>query len=71
MDKCKWCNTELYKEEYYGDAAFDMEQLIEKDDYKRLSMLWNSKTNKFGLYAGGESEAVANINYCPKCGRKL
>lgn len=71
MDKCKWCNTELYKEEYYGDAAFDMEQPIEEDDYTRLSMLWNSKTNKFGLCAGGESEAVVNINYCPKCGRKL
>ncbi len=41
------------KKKYYGDAAFDMEQLIEKDDYTRLSMLWNSKTNKFGLYAGG------------------
>ena len=48
MDKCKWCNTELYKEEYYGDAAFDMEQPIEEDDYTRLSMLWNSKQINLG-----------------------
>ena len=28
MDKCEWCNTELYKPQYYGDADFDMEQEI-------------------------------------------
>lgn len=34
-------------------------------------MLWNFKTNKFGMYASGEGEAVVDINFCPNCGRKL
>lgn len=34
-------------------------------------MLWNSKTNKFGMYASGEGEAVVNINFCSKYGKKL
>lgn len=71
MNKCDWCNTDLYKATYYGDADFDMEHAIEGDNLVCLSILWNSKSKKFGLYAGGESEAFVNINYCPKCGRKL
>lgn len=71
MNKCDWCDTEMYKLCYYGDADFDMEHELEGDNLTCLSMLWNSKSNAFGLYAGGESEATANINFCPKCGRKL
>ena len=71
MNGCKWCNAELYKEKYYGDFDFDMEQTLDGCNYTGLSMLWNSKINKFGICASGEGEVVANINYCPKCGRKL
>lgn len=30
MDKCEWCNTELYKPQYYGNADFDMEKEISR-----------------------------------------
>lgn len=68
---CQWCNTKLYSLDYYGKYDFDVCQKIVDGDYTELSMLWNSKTNKFGLYASGEGEAVVNIGFCPNCGRKL
>lgn len=71
MKKCDWCDTELYEPSYYGNADFDMEQEISDGDWVHLFMLWNPKINKFGMYASGEGEAVVNINFCPKCGRKL
>lgn len=71
MDKCEWCNTKLYKPQYYGNADFNMEKEISEGDWTHLFMLWNSKTNRFGMYASGEGEAVVGINFCPKCGRKL
>ena len=70
MNKCKWCNTELYKLGY-SDYDFDKILDIDGDNLTVLSMLWNSKLNKYALCAGGESETIVNINYCPGCGRKL
>ena len=46
MDKCEWCNTKLYDQQYYGNADFDMKEDISEGDWTYLSMLWNSKTNK-------------------------
>lgn len=50
---------------------FDMQNELAIGDYTLLLMLYNSKTNKFGLKASGEGEAVIDINFCPKCGRNL
>lgn len=66
---CEWCDTNKYEETYYGDEDFDMELELKDGDWVHLCMLWNSKTNKFGMYASGEGEAVVNIKFCPKCGR--
>lgn len=68
---CDWCDPKLYESEYYGVYDFDKEQEIIGDDYIVLSMVWNSTTNKYGIHAGGEGEVVEEINFCPKCGRKL
>lgn len=68
---CDWCDPKLYESEYYGLCNFDKEQEIIGDDYILLSMVWNSTTNKYGILACGEGEVVEEINFCPKCGRKL
>ena len=68
---CEYCNPKKYKDDYYGNDDFDRELEIEYNCYTSLCMLWNSKTNKFGICAIDEGEAATNINFCPKCGRKL
>ena len=68
---CEYCNTSKYRNDYYGDADFDMELEIAEGSWTHLFMLWNSRTNKFGIYASGEGEAVTDISFCPKCGRNL
>ena len=69
--KCMYCDTSKYKDNYWGEADFDLELELADGDWTHLFMLWNSKTNKFGIYASGEGEAVTDICFCPKCGRKL
>ncbi len=68
---CDWCDSKLYESKYYGSYDFDKELEIVGDNLVVLSMVWNSQTNKYGIYAGGEGEVVEEINFCPKCGRKL
>lgn len=71
IPRCEYCDTNKYKSTYYGEADFDMELELSDGDWVHLYMLWNSKNNKFGMYASGEGEAVTSINFCPRCGRKL
>lgn len=68
---CDWCNNEKYDDTYYGNSDFDKEFEIAEGSWTSLYMLHNSKTNKYGMYASGDGEAVVNINFCPNCGRKL
>ena len=68
---CEYCDISKYVCDYYGEADFDMQNELAIGDYTLLLMLYNSKTNKFGLKASGEGEAVIDINFCPKCGRNL
>lgn len=68
---CDWCDPKLYESKYYGFYDFDKELGIAVDNMTALSMVWNSQTNKYGIYASGEGEVAEEINFCPKCGRKL
>ena len=68
---CEYCDISKYVCDYYGEADFDLQNELAIGDYTVLLMLYNSKTNKFGLKASGEGEAVIDINFCPKCGRNL
>ena len=67
----EYCDISKYVCDYYGEADFDLQNELAIGDYTVLLMLYNSKTNKFGLKASGEGEAVIDINFCPKCGRNL
>lgn len=72
---CDWCDTSEYENTYYGDGDFDKEIEIANGEDNGgmvyLYMLYNTKTNKYGIYANGEGEAVTDIEFCPRCGKKL
>ena len=64
---CEYCDTSKYVHTFDGD----LKNQLAEGDYIALSMIYDPKTNKFWLKASGDGEAIIDINFCPKCGRKL
>ena len=64
---CEYCDTSKYVRTCDGYLKNELAE----GDYIKLSMIYDPKTNKFWLEASGDGEAIIDINFCPKCGRKL
>lgn len=64
---CKYCDVNNYKKYTDGNKIL----YLDYECYTSLSIVFNPNTNKFSVVAGGEGTAETELNYCPKCGRKL
>ena len=64
---CKYCNADNYS--YHIEGVKEL--TLGFKHFTGLRMRFHSENNKFTLVADGEGEVEMEIDYCPKCGRKL
>lgn len=67
MNKCKFCDLANYSDDEGNKRFLELGY----DCYTSLTMFYNNKRGTFWIAAYGEGEVEIEINYCPKCGRKL
>ena len=71
---CPYCDLGNYtKREFseYDDYPHDAYYVITKEPWTSLMITHNSKTGRYGLVANGDYSPGVDIDFCPKCGRKL
>lgn len=71
---CDWCDLDKYtkhESSKYDDYPHDAYYVITKAPWTSLMMTHNSKTGKYGIVANGDYSPGVNIEFCPKCGRRL
>ena len=64
---CEYCDVNKYEDNWDGRKTLHLGW----DCYTSLDMYYNHHTNKFSIASSGEGEVETELNYCPKCGRKL
>lgn len=64
---CEYCNIAQYEDDLDGIKRLRLGW----DCYTSLEMQFNPSNNKFSMVASGEGEVKTELDYCPKCGRKL
>ena len=65
---CKYCNVNEYEDIWFGTKK---ELVVGDAPYTTLSIEYSPKENEFTMVAEGDSRATMQLEYCPKCGRKL